>query len=131
MQNSDFSKSNYFVRKTTNISYYNFCDSTSNKCPISLILCLTPSNILPFYVTAETGSVKCPGLTALSILSNLFSCDYITLGSRRSEFRPQAQFEAAYIFRVGTSHASIVFFDVTPILTRTILLLLIVFCTNT
>ena len=74
---------------------------------------------------------KCHSFAVLRTQLNLFICDYITLGSSRSEFRPQAQFEAAYIFRVGASHASIVFFDVTPILTRTILLLLIVFCTNT
>ena len=72
-----------------------------------------------------------PNICPISLIINLFICDYITLGSSRSEFRPQAQFEAAYITRVGASHASIVFFDVTPILTRTILLLLIVFCTNT
>ena len=32
------------------------------------IPCLTPSNVLPFYVTAETGSVECPGFAALSTL---------------------------------------------------------------
>ena len=33
-----------------------------------LIPCLTPSNVLPFYVTAETGSAECPGFAALSTL---------------------------------------------------------------
>ena len=28
----------------------------------------TPSNVLPFYVTAETGSAECPGFAALSTL---------------------------------------------------------------
>ena len=32
------------------------------------IPCLTPSNVLPFYVTAETRSVECPGFAALSTL---------------------------------------------------------------
>ena len=32
------------------------------------IPCLTPSKVLPFYVTAETGSVECPGFAALSTL---------------------------------------------------------------
>ena len=35
---------------------------------MSPIPCLTPSNVLPFYVTAETGSVECPGFAALSTL---------------------------------------------------------------
>ena len=34
----------------------------------SRIPCLTPSNVLPFYVTAETGSVQCPGFAVLSTL---------------------------------------------------------------
>ena len=34
----------------------------------SVIPCLTPSNVLPSYVTAETGSVECPGFAALSTL---------------------------------------------------------------
>ena len=32
------------------------------------IPCLMPSNILPFYVTAETGPAECPGSAALSSL---------------------------------------------------------------
>ena len=40
----------------------------SSKLEWTLIRCLTPSNVLPFYVTAETGSAECPGFAALSTL---------------------------------------------------------------
>lgn len=35
---------------------------------LSLSPCLTPSNVLPFYVTTETGSAECPGFAALSTI---------------------------------------------------------------
>ena len=38
-----------------------------------VIGCSTPSNVLPFFVTAETGSVECSGFAALStLLINFF-----------------------------------------------------------
>ena len=40
----------------------------TNHCTIFGTPCLTPSNILPFYVTTETGSIQEPSFAALSTL---------------------------------------------------------------
>ena len=43
--------------------------------------CSTPSNVLPFYVTAETGAAECPGFAALSTL-------FLKNSALISKFRP-------------------------------------------
>ena len=39
-----------------------------------VIPCFTSSNVLPFYVTAETGSLECPGFAALGTLLKISLC---------------------------------------------------------
>ena len=48
-------------------SYYRYSCKKITKTRIG---CSTPSNVLPFYVTAETGAAECPGFAALSTLLN-------------------------------------------------------------
>ena len=48
-----------------------------------LIPCSTPSNILPFYVTAETGCGECPSFAALSTLLTKVSLSFKITGTAR------------------------------------------------